>query len=640
MIETTEQLYVNDQVLVRNQDYKGNNGLGPVDLCILKKEIRNNGLKFFFHYKAKITKSYFYIYGVDTSSLASISLYFKQVFDYFLRCGKGKVVSGMFCVYDLFSQCDLRVEIEIPGTAKAYLLTKNNEIRKVDEVHWEGCYLSSVLRYLNPSYSKVNFIDHFSVPDQFETFFELVFNYLDKTNIGAFDSTSIEQDILNRIFESINKFLLSRRLYKVHQGVYRRFVGKYPILLTFLSESCAKEAEYEEIFYLLSNQIKISPHVFPLYYAIGRVYYKKGEFLDALKICQYLIELQIEGFHYWKLLIRCLIRLKMFSAALICFNSIPVQSGCNTLLNTQKPSDKKIDYSNKSNYLSIKTLDFLPTEERSIIVLDKENRLLKTLESLPGNKYNSTQKIMYSLLVKIERGMRWDQIFSLRSSVFKLTNPINDFVESTNALKSPAPQPDHEAQNIVITPMTFKIKSEQKLNQLFESLPTYQADLTTDYLKGLRMDLNLFLEYKKENTMIKGNLENNGNEVNYSGVLWILRGRLAERLKRYATALGAYFKAIGKGVSVYAWYKIAKLSCKVGNPDNAVGGIVKVFDIAKLNRVKIEVAPEWVDKILGRLCAECGFRQVNSLIQEKGSNHQALLSSMQKLYNQKVEGLN
>ena len=48
----------------------------------------------------------------------------------------------------------------------------------------------------------------------------------------------------------------------------------------------------------MSNQIKITPHAFPLYYTMAKALLKKQEIPQAIKLCQYLIELNLEVYDY------------------------------------------------------------------------------------------------------------------------------------------------------------------------------------------------------------------------------------------------------------------------------------------------------------------------------------------------------
>lgn len=96
-------------------------------------------------------------------------------------------------------------------------------------------------------------------------------------------------------------------------------------------------------------------------------------------------------------------------------------------------------------------------------------------------------------------------------------------------------------------------------------------------------------------------------------------------------ALNCYRLAVDKGFSLFAWYRIIKLSYKVGNPSLTVCGIKRVFDYALQMGAGFDVVPPWVEKVLGKLCAECGFRQVNSLIHEVFSHHKSISSTLTKL---------
>ena len=56
---------------------------------------------------------------------------------------KTKVIKAYFCVYDFFSNKDVRIEANYPGSSSAYALS---DVDKQYPVDWINTYLSSKLR--------------------------------------------------------------------------------------------------------------------------------------------------------------------------------------------------------------------------------------------------------------------------------------------------------------------------------------------------------------------------------------------------------------------------------------------------------------------------------------------------------------
>ena len=123
-------------------------GLSQPDLCYLVKEFSKTGVmsvlskplhKGFFHF----------IYGADTSSQATVAAYFQEFISK-ARSHKGRITHGFFCVFDLFSRQDVRMEVKIPGSFEVLAYSENGSKRPVSDIQWKGAFISSILRALKP----------------------------------------------------------------------------------------------------------------------------------------------------------------------------------------------------------------------------------------------------------------------------------------------------------------------------------------------------------------------------------------------------------------------------------------------------------------------------------------------------------
>lgn len=80
----------------------------------------------------------------------------------------------------------------------------------------------------------------------------------------------------------------------------------------------------------------------------------------------------------------------------------------------------------------------------------------------------------------------------------------------------------------------------------------------------LYRDLNLLIDWESEQHQ-KVKMKNQ-NLFKYSGIVWVHRGVLAERLQRTKLAEKAYRCAIDSGYSVFAWYRLLKIYADTYNP--------------------------------------------------------------------------
>ena len=89
-------------------------------MCYLVKENK----KGFLSGTSKRQGFYHYVYGVDTSSSATVAAYITSILalagqgttDSASKKSKINVISATFCSYDIVSKRDIRVEITFPGS--------------------------------------------------------------------------------------------------------------------------------------------------------------------------------------------------------------------------------------------------------------------------------------------------------------------------------------------------------------------------------------------------------------------------------------------------------------------------------------------------------------------------------------------
>ena len=123
---------------------------GPPDMCYLVKENK----KGFLSGTGKRQGFYHYVYGVDTSSSATVAVYIKSVMslagqnnsDTPNKKAKVNVLSATFCSYDVVSKRDIRVEIGFPGSTNVIAYTADGERQPILGHEWNSLFISSQLR--------------------------------------------------------------------------------------------------------------------------------------------------------------------------------------------------------------------------------------------------------------------------------------------------------------------------------------------------------------------------------------------------------------------------------------------------------------------------------------------------------------
>ena len=115
-------------------------GIGPPDMCILDKASTS-----YLSTEVTVITSFHYVLGLKVEGGASIAAYFakltrNQEQAQFLRSivqtQSWKIAGGVYCCYDVFSGCDVRCQIKIPGGVSIRAVTGNGEEMEVDDTIW------------------------------------------------------------------------------------------------------------------------------------------------------------------------------------------------------------------------------------------------------------------------------------------------------------------------------------------------------------------------------------------------------------------------------------------------------------------------------------------------------------------------
>lgn len=117
----------------RTQHLNEAKGLGPADLLYLVYEIRQSGLRKFL--SRPVHRGYFhFLYGLNVSNTRGIVDYLKNLLGNRPKNAR-KIVNCVFCVFDLFSKFDLRIEISANFDTKFHIVNSNNQKIQAGNIH-------------------------------------------------------------------------------------------------------------------------------------------------------------------------------------------------------------------------------------------------------------------------------------------------------------------------------------------------------------------------------------------------------------------------------------------------------------------------------------------------------------------------
>jgi hypothetical protein len=153
---------------------------GPADICYLVKESHTKG--FFGIGGKKVVKQgcYHYVYGLDTSNIAFISVYISK-FIHKLPSSNFKVTQSIFCIYDFFLEKDLRILVKFPGGVRKVFYIDDHQAVESTAEDLKTVFLSSLLRsWKLQDWDKNSvFLEELNNSDSFNYLIECI-NYLVK----------------------------------------------------------------------------------------------------------------------------------------------------------------------------------------------------------------------------------------------------------------------------------------------------------------------------------------------------------------------------------------------------------------------------------------------------------------------------
>lgn len=651
-------------------------GLGPPDLCYLISERPAKGLKKLF-LSSKQEARFHYILGNQTSSVSQMATYFHK----YVGTKHWPLCNGFYCLFDLFSRHDVRVEVNVPGGITTFSI--NSYRRKIDvtELQLKGAHVSSVLRYfyaqnITPSVC----ICPFRGIQDLKLFVEAasVFRHQIGMVVGDLNDTVKYSEHL--LFHSLSKYLVKRRMFEVHRVYFEKLTQSDPLMLGLLtSVSTHGDPLLQE---RIEKQLKQTPSL-QLEFALGTLLLNGNQLDQAERMLKGLIEKHSVQFVYWGKLIETLLLNENFDEALICMNCAPVTnatadpltqySHCDELVVSRGVTDAKWipDIWQKPTFF-----DYKPTTRASKQSLEpNEAGIQANLKNLPSAYYTSQKKNLYKLLVGIWRVNNWDYLMDRRQSLFaniehsfqieetrmldstQTLNKTNDsfLIERYHANDcsiSIEPLELGRANLDIEVPNAISCPSAHLLLQEFEETSSFsfaeairdsnrlEGPVFSELVESLYKDLEALIFWHKESTETDGLNRTMIKNKKLSGAIWIMRGHLAERLLKPKLAERAYRYSNEKGFSLFSWYRLMKVYCKTCNPRAALVCIIEVIKELRAMDIEFnEALPEWIEEVLCKLCSGCGLRQLEATALElKCKRFPCIVNTLAKLQQWKVDG--
>ena len=438
---------------------------GPPDLCYLTKEFQKS-----LSFSKQPTKIgyYHYVFGLDTSSPASVSAHLKRLLTMqekektWFSSGRWKITKCLFCIYDAFSKVDIHVEIGIPGGMKLYGYKGDENLVSVDETLWERAYISSIMRYIKLEPSRVfKIYDIFSSKEQLMMFLDTFksFHIKHKGFSYVFDTTSevMLDNLGNKPIYTIIEYLIGRKLLDIASKFLEKIIETDPKTIVFLSHLQENGGKVQESIQTLAKGLIKHPHTIVFLYKQAKLLLNFRKLDLAMEIAKIVVQLNPESFESWYLLIECYYRKKNYPMVLLTMNSTPMPNSINTsALSTSQtttpppePKSNNLDITNPEEKTDSNIYDFCftPTSKNMKFTrfseelllahqeyLEENERVQQKMERLAFLKLEPTERKLYEILVKIESDLGWDKLLSLRGELFFMESDGNrvEYVNRNN----------------------------------------------------------------------------------------------------------------------------------------------------------------------------------------------------------------
>ena len=340
-------------------------------------------------------------------------------------------MQGVFCIFDLFSRLDVRVEVKIPGSFEVFAYNEAGAKRPVTELHWKGAYLSSILRALKPVMGPgLRMLDPADVPDSLHPITEAAKSLMAQCGFIFGDITDTVRYAESLFLPLFSEYLVKQQRLQAHIIMFSQRNPHSvsliePLMLTYVADAYLEQSHPMEACRVLASQLIKTPHSLPLLHKETLIFLRLRKYDVAETLAKICVQLKPDSFECWILLAEVYWSCRKYSMALIALNTAP-------LLTTEEEDFEIPAFAEQERVISTKIpLDFyvpgqfFPTKfdfrpiKNTISHLDaKEKIAIAALDQLPAANFSKCEQRIYSLLVKIEKDLGWDKLLQIRSKVF------------------------------------------------------------------------------------------------------------------------------------------------------------------------------------------------------------------------------
>ncbi|ERF76270.1 hypothetical protein EPUS_04347 [Endocarpon pusillum Z07020] len=647
----------------RTEALQGIRELGPPDIVYLvKQSSKGNG---------KQTGVYHHVTGVDASSSASLAAYVNTLI-YNSADRTHRVVSGLYCCYNAFSNLDMRVEVKIPGSVESYSVDEKGDRRVASESLWLETFLCGILRAYSyaddgsgDTIKKIVGVRRFNPITNTETEHkfldaaeQLFFN---GRQLGSDPEIQVPNLVCNHLTAGLLKYIKTTGRYTSGINLFEKIRTKDVEVSSLLAQVLIAGDEEVQAVRLMHDALQEVPMDYALLDCQAAFCQGKGEGELALECAKRGVTAAPSEFGTWARLAEVYVSVEQWDLALLTLNSCPM-----------------FTYQDKDS-------PRMPEPSRILLPLLPESLLDEidegqpkqgepydevhaSLRKLQAATYQGTFLKAYNILTEIAKAIGWDQLLRTRSQVFVMEEEYRTERQTAIASK---PSSSRNASTVGLSgtpnganvgaskingddseenreegdseassgPAQTNGEAETRMRAAEKSMhkpePTIASELVTSgnedpnpshpgysqfqnkrlcerwldsLFMGLYEDLRIYTIWRTEMAQYRQ------QQIQYkkSATEWELLGELAERLHHFNEAIEAYHQCLAIRFSPQAMKGILKLCEREGDTRGMLGALIRL--ICWQYRWYSEFSPELLYTVR-KLIEEEGAVKVRSIVQ-------------------------
>jgi Chs5-Arf1p-binding protein BUD7/BCH1 len=385
------------------------------------------------------TGVYHHVTGVDASSSASLAAYVNTLV-YNSADKTHKVISGLYCCYNAFSNLDMRVEVKIPGGVDSYSVDEKGDKRVASDSLWLETFLCGILRAYSyaddgsgDTIKKIVGVRRFNPITNTETEHkfldaaeQLFFN---GRQLGSDPEIQVPNLVCNHLTTGVLKYIKTTGRYASGINLFEKLRTKDVEVSSLLVQVLIAGDEEVQAVRLMHDALQEVPMDYALLECQAGFCLSKGEGDLALECAKRGVTAAPSEFGTWARLAEVYVSFEQWDLALLTLNSCPM------FTYQDKDSPRMPEPSRILLPLLPESL-FDEIDEGQPKQGEPYDHVHPSLRKLQAATYQGTFLKAYNLLTEIAKAIGWDQLLRTRSQVFVMEEEYRTERKTANSGKT------------------------------------------------------------------------------------------------------------------------------------------------------------------------------------------------------------